>query len=122
MAHKMKGMEFGSPATMKTKHGTNANYGKSGARDKNGATFNWMDPLGIAKKAKGLFGKNKGCPPAAAAAKPPINTNAPPGAQPVDPDTQAGPVAGAPPAAAPVEEPVVDPNAGVSAAGAPPVA
>jgi|TARA_R110000823_G_scaffold132954_2_gene261564 hypothetical protein len=95
------------------KHGTNANYKKSGMNDKDGAPLKagapgffgkLLDPLGLKKKIGGLFGKGggKGCPPPAAAAAP----------------------AGAPPVAAPVEEqagPVVDPNAGVSAQGVPPV-
>lgn len=67
MGHKMKGMQFGAPKLMESKHGTNPNYEKSGVKDKNGAPFNFLDPLGLAKKAKGLFGRGKkNCPPAGA--------------------------------------------------------
>ena len=101
------------------KHGTNANFGKSGMMDKDGKAVKagapgffgkLLDPLGLAKKAKGLFGgKGKGCPPPAAGA-PPVEAAPTPGVEGAGPAT--------PP---PVEEPVVDPNAGVSAQGVPPV-
>jgi hypothetical protein len=126
MAHKMKGMEFGSPITMKTKHGKGANYKKSGMSDRDGKPVRpgapgffgkLLDPLGLKKKIGGLFGKGGGkpCPPPAAA---------PAAAAPVDPRDAAAPAAGmAPPpaAAATPQTPVVDPNAGVSAQGEPPI-
>ena len=78
------------------KHGTNANFGKSGMNDKNGKPVKAGAPgfFGNLMKGKGALGLLN---PVGGPATPP-------------------PVAGA------VEEPVVDPNAGVSAAGAPPVA
>ena len=99
------------------KHGTNANYAKSGMKNADGSAVKpgspgllgkIMDPLGLFKKAKGLMGGKKGgaCPPAAAPAVPGGAMPAAPVA-PVDPDLAAGPV--------------VDPNAGVSAQGEEPV-
>tara|TARA_R110001606_G_C15242432_1_gene636426 strand:- start:26 stop:361 length:336 start_codon:yes stop_codon:yes gene_type:complete len=93
------------------KHGTNANFGKSGMNDKNGKPVKagapgffgkLMDPLGLKKKIGGLFGKGggKGCPPAAAAAAPVAEAAATPGVQ------GAGPATPPPVAAPPVEEPV----------------
>jgi len=114
------------------KHGTNANFAKSGMNDKNGAplkagapgffgnlmkgkgALGLLNPLGALGSKLGLFGK-KGKP--GLATPPPPPPPAPGGVvpPPVDPDTQAGPIVD------PNATPVVDPNAGVSAAGAPPV-
>ncbi len=97
MAYTMKGAPMYDTSS---KHGTNANYKKSGAP---GLLGKILDPLGLKNKIGGLFGgKGKGgaCPPAGAGA-------GTPGVQ--------GPAAAAAP---PVDEqagPVVDPNAGVSA-------
>jgi len=72
-----------------SKHGTNANYKKSGAP---GLLGKIMDPLGIMGKAKGLLGgKGKPCPPAQGAQQ---------AAAPA-PDAPAQPAAPAPAAAAP---------------------
>ena len=98
MAYKMKGAPMMDTSK---KHGTNANYKKSGMNDKDGAPLkagapgllgNLMDPLGLKKRIGGLFGKGGGkpCPPPAAAAAP---AGAPPVAAPIDPDMQAGAVA-----------------------------
>ena len=86
------------------KHGTNANYKKSGAP---GLLGKILDPLGLAKKAKGLFGKKGGganCPPAGAAGAAGAAAGATPGVQgpAVPPDEQAGPVVD-PAAAAPMQ-------------------
>ena len=89
------------------KHGTNANFGKSGMNDKNGKPVKsgapgffgkLLDPLGLKKKLFG--GKGKGCPPAAAAAAPVAEAAPTPGVE------GAGPATPPPVAAPPVEEPV----------------
>jgi hypothetical protein len=88
MAYKMKGAPMHDTSS---KHGTNANYKKSGAP---GLLGKIMDPLGLMGKAKGLLGgKGKPCPPAQ-------------GAQPAAPapDAPAQPAAPAPAAAAAPEE------------------
>jgi hypothetical protein len=83
MAHKMKGFPMMDTSS---KHGTNANYKKSGPPNLLGKL---MDPLGMMGKAKSLFGgKNKPCPPAQPAAPVPA------------PDAPAQPAAPAPVAAA----------------------
>ena len=64
MAYKMKGAPMYDTSS---KHGTNANYKKSGAPNMFGGLGKMMDPLGLFKK-KG--GKGRACPPAAAAAAP----------------------------------------------------
>lgn len=93
------------------KHGTNANFGKSGMMDKDGKPVKagapgffgkLLDPLGLKKKLFG--GKGKGCPPpAAAAAAAPEAAAATPGVEGAGPATPPpAPVEAAPP----VEEPV----------------
>jgi len=94
---------------LSSKHGTNANYKKSGAP---GLLGKILDPLGLKKKIGGLFGgKGKGgaCPPAGAAgAAGAAAAGATPGVQgPAAPpaDEQAGPVVDpAAAAAAPMKE------------------
>jgi len=94
MAYTMKGAPMYDTSS---KHGTNANYKKSGAP---GLLGKILDPLGLKKKIGGLFGgkgESGAYPPAAAAGTPGVQ---------------------GPAAAAPVDEQaglVVDPNAGVSA-------
>ena len=96
MAHKMKGFPMMDTSSM---HGTNKNYDKSGPPNLLGKI---LDPLGLKKK---LMGGNKNCPPPPQQAAQVVGA-----AQPVAPVTPTAPAA-----------PVVDPNAGVSAQGAPPV-
>ena len=86
MAFKMKGAPMHD---LSSKHGTNANYKKSGAP---GLLGKILDPLGLKNK---LMGGNKACPQQAAQAQ--IG-----GAKPVEPVTPAAPAA-APAAAAPEE-------------------
>ena len=81
MAFKMKGAPMQDTSS---KHGTNANYKKSGAP---GLLGKILDPLGLKKK---LMGGGKNCPPAQGAAP----------AAPA-PDAPAQPAAPAPAAAAP---------------------
>ena len=87
MAYKMKGAPMHDTSS---KHGTNANYKKSGAPF---GISNILDPLGLKKKIFG-GGKDKPCPPAQ-------------GAQPAAPapDAPAQPAAPAPAAAAPAAAP-----------------
>ena len=85
MAYKMKGAP---QHDLSSKHGTNANYKKSGP-----PKFNWLDPLGIVKKGKSMLGGKDNCPPAQAAQ---AQVGA---AKPAEPVTPAAP---APAAAAPV--------------------
>ena len=92
MALKMKGFPMMDTSS---KHGTNANY------DKSGPPFNILDPLGLAKKAKNFLGGNKDCPP-------PPTQQVIGAAKPAEPVTPAAPAAPAPapapaPAAAPEE-------------------
>ena len=96
MAFKMKGAPMHD---LSSKHGTNANYKKSGAP---GLLDKIVDPLGLKKK---LMGGDKNCPPPGQQA-PVIGA-----AKPVEPVTPTTPT--------PVEQPVVDPNAGVSGQGTP---
>tara|TARA_R110000764_G_scaffold238957_1_gene337100 strand:+ start:139 stop:726 length:588 start_codon:yes stop_codon:yes gene_type:complete len=96
MAFKMKGAPMHD---LSSKHGTNANYKKSGAP---GLLDKVVDPLGLKKK---LMGGDKNCPPPGQQA-PVIGA-----AKPVEPVTPTTPT--------PVEQPVVDPNAGVSGQGTP---
>ena len=98
MAFKMKGAPMHD---LSSKHGTNANYKKSGAP---GLLDKIVDPLGLKKK---LMGGDKNCPPPGQQA-PVIGA-----AKPVEPVTPTTPT--------PVEQPVVDPNAGVSGQGTPAV-
>ena len=112
MGYKMKGAPMFDTSS---KHGTNANYKKSGAPGLMDFAKKALDPLGLAKKAKGFFGlggKKGGTPPvdpnAAAAAATTGAAVAPPA------DEQAGPVA--PPAGVAPTDPTlaaapVDPNA-----------
>ena len=111
------------------KHGTNANFGKSGMNDKNGkpvkagapgffgnlmkgkGALGLLNPVGAIASRLGAFGKKKAAQPSTPVAE----VTATPGVQGAGPATP-------PPVAGAVEEPVVDPNAGVSAAGVPPVA
>jgi hypothetical protein len=111
MGYKMKGAPMFDTSS---KHGTNANYKKSGAPGLMDFAKKALDPLGLAKKAKGLFGLGKkgGTPPvdpnAAASAATTGAAVAPPA------DEQAGPVA--PPAGVAPTDPTLgaaplDPNA-----------
>jgi len=95
MAFKMKGAPMHDTSS---KHGTNANYQKSGAP---GLLGKILDPLGLKKK---IFGGDKGgnCPPQQAA-QAQIG-----GAKPVEPVT---PAAAAPAAAAPAAAAAPDPAA-----------
>lgn len=134
MAFTMKGVPMMDTSK---KHGTNANFGKSGMNDKNGkpvgagapgffgnlmkgkGALGLLNPVGAIASRLGAFGKKK----ATNAVTNATTTNAPGMTENVDPTMQSPVVPGtnvAPPP--PVEEPVVDPNAGVSAAGVPPVA
>lgn len=98
MAFKMKGAPMHDTSS---KHGTNANYKKSGAP---GLLGKILDPLGLKNK---IMGGNKGnCPPQ--------QQQVVGGPKPVEPVTPTGAAAGA-------TDPVVDPNAGVSGAGGTPV-
>ena len=99
MALKMKGAPMMDTSS---KHGTNANYDKSGPP---GLLGKILDPLGLKKRIGGLLGgKGKPCPPAGAAA-PAAEAEAmgTPGVE----------------GAGPATPPVVDPNAGVSGQGTP---
>ena len=107
----MKGSPYGAKGSggYDMKPRTSKNFDMSGMKNSDGSAAKpgapgffgkLLDPLGLAKKAKGLFGKKGGgapCPPAgdpkAAAAAAPVAT----GAAPVDPDLAAGPVAPATP-------------------------
>jgi len=108
MGYKMKGAPMFDTSS---KHGTNANYKKSGAPGLMDFAKKALDPLGLAKKARGLFGlgKKAGTPPvdpnaAAAAATTGAAVAPPAGVAPTDPTLAAAPV---------------DPNATPMAAGAP---
>ena len=96
MAFKMKGAPMHD---LSSKHGTNANYQKSGAPGLMDFAKKVADPLGLFGK-KG--GRGKPCPPAVAAA-PVAEAVATPGVE----------------GAGPATPPVVDPNAGVSGQGTP---
>jgi hypothetical protein len=89
MAFKMKGAPMHDTSS---KHGTNANYKKSGAP---GLLGKILDPLGLKKKIFG--GKGGNCPPA-----PGGDPAAAPAAKPAEP-AAAAPAAAAPAAAAPEE-------------------
>jgi hypothetical protein len=92
MAFKMKGAPMHD---LSSKHGTNANYKKSGAP---GLLGKILDPLGLKKKLFG--GKGGNCPPAAGG-----DPAAAPAARPAEPGAvaPAAPAAAAPAAAAPEE-------------------
>ena len=109
MGHKMKGMQFGAPKLMESKHGTNPNYEKSGVKDKNGAPFNFLDPLNLKKKLFGKGGK-RNCPPAGAppVVNPAAVDNRDAATANVDPSAA---IATPPPAAAPAAAPAPAPAA-----------